>query len=155
VTESSQKVAEAVEHLAHLALVGFPEDCVQRMAAYAFVDGVMDLEVKHHLLMDREISLNKVLKLEAAKVAAGPRSAHGNTVARDQLPQPYAGSEGTVISEETVDREGRRKQTKASVTKGSPVSSSPSPRFILNNTKISSQISCRGFTVVIFYFDQK
>jgi hypothetical protein len=74
--ETLQKVAAAVEQLAHRALVGLPVGFIQTEAANAFIDGVRDREVKQHLLMggDRTLNeaLNQALKLEAAKAAAAP-----------------------------------------------------------------------------------
>jgi hypothetical protein len=65
--ETSRGFAAAVKQLAHQALVRLPEDFIQKEAAYAFVDGVKDQEVKHCLLMvsKRSLSeaLNQVLKL--------------------------------------------------------------------------------------------
>jgi hypothetical protein len=66
----------AVEQLAHQALVSLSETYIQTDAAYKFVDRVKDQELKQHLLMGGKRSLNEacdqVLKLEAAKTAAGP-----------------------------------------------------------------------------------
>jgi hypothetical protein len=60
--------------LAHRALVGLPEGHIQTEAAHAFIDGIRDREVKQHLLMggDRTLNeaLNQAVKLEAAKAAA-------------------------------------------------------------------------------------
>jgi hypothetical protein len=71
-----QKFAAAVERLAQRALVGLPVGFIQTEAAHAFIDGVRDREVKQHLLMGGDDTLNgalnQALKLEAAKVAAGP-----------------------------------------------------------------------------------
>jgi hypothetical protein len=65
-----------VEQLAHQVLVGLPIGYIQTEAAHAFIDGVRDREVKQHLLMgsDRTLNeaLNQALKLEAAKAAAWP-----------------------------------------------------------------------------------
>jgi hypothetical protein len=53
-----------------------PEDIIHRAAAYAFANRMKGREVKQHLLMDSERSLNKALnqtlKLEAAKAPARP-----------------------------------------------------------------------------------
>jgi hypothetical protein len=50
------------------------KDFIQREAAYSFVSGVKDWDMKQHILMDgsRYLSeaLNQVLKLETAKAAA-------------------------------------------------------------------------------------
>jgi hypothetical protein len=74
--ETLQEFAAAVEHLAHRAIVGLPVGYIQTEAAHAFSDVVRDREVKQHLLMggDRTLNeaLNQALKLEAAKAAAWP-----------------------------------------------------------------------------------
>jgi hypothetical protein len=66
---------------------------------HAIFDGVRDREVKQHLLIDIDRTLNKalnqVLKLEAAKAAAGtPGSSDsgpdGNTAAKNRAPQEWA-----------------------------------------------------------------
>jgi hypothetical protein len=71
--ETLQKFAAAVEHLAHQALVGLPVGHIQTEAAHVF-SGIRDREMKQHLLMggDRTLNeaLNQALKLEAAKAAA-------------------------------------------------------------------------------------
>jgi hypothetical protein len=68
-----QEFAGAVKQLAHRALVGLPEGHIQTEAAHAFIDGIRDREVKQHLLMggDRTLNeaLNQAVKLEAAKAA--------------------------------------------------------------------------------------
>jgi hypothetical protein len=73
--ETLQEFAAAVEQLAHRALVGLPVGYIQTEAAHSFIDGVRDREVKQHLLLggDRSLNeaLNQALKLEAAKAAAG------------------------------------------------------------------------------------
>lgn len=73
--ETLQEFAAAVEQLAHRALVGLPVGYIQTKAAHAFIDGVRDREVKQHLILggDRSLNeaLNQALKLEAAKAAAG------------------------------------------------------------------------------------
>jgi len=74
--ETLQEFAAAVEQLAHRAFVGLPVAFVQTEAADSFIDSVRDREVKQHLLMggDRTLNeaLNQALKLEAAKAAVGP-----------------------------------------------------------------------------------
>ena len=74
--ETLQEFTAAVEQLAHCAFVGLPVTFIQTEAAHSFIDSVPDWEVKQHLLMggDRTLNeaLNQALKLEAAKVAAGP-----------------------------------------------------------------------------------
>jgi hypothetical protein len=65
-----------MEELAHRAIVGLPVGYIQTEATHAFVNGVRDPEVKQHLLTGGDWTLNEALnqalKLEAAKVAAGP-----------------------------------------------------------------------------------
>jgi hypothetical protein len=62
--------------LAHRAIVGLPVGFIQTEDAHAFIDGLRVREVKQHLLMggDRTLNaaLNQALKLEAAKAVAGP-----------------------------------------------------------------------------------
>jgi hypothetical protein len=74
--ETLQEFAAAVEQLAHRAPVGLPIGHIQTEAAHAFINGMWDREVKQHLQMggDRTLNeaLNQALKLEAAKAAAGP-----------------------------------------------------------------------------------
>jgi hypothetical protein len=74
--ESLQEFAEAVEQVAHRALVGLPVEFIQREAAHTFVDGVRERQEKQHLLMggDRSLNeaLNHALKPVEAKAAAGP-----------------------------------------------------------------------------------
>jgi hypothetical protein len=69
-SETLQEFAAAVEQLAHRALVGLPVGYIQMEAAHACIDGVRDREVKQHLLMggDRTLNeaFNQALKLEAA-----------------------------------------------------------------------------------------
>jgi hypothetical protein len=47
--------------MAHHTFVGLPEDFIQRRSAHPMrsLDGMKDLEVKQHLLMDREMSLKE------------------------------------------------------------------------------------------------
>jgi hypothetical protein len=72
--ETLQQIASAVEQLAHRALVGLPVGYIQTEAAHAFINGIRDREVKQHLQMggDRTLNeaLNQTVKLEAAKAAA-------------------------------------------------------------------------------------
>jgi hypothetical protein len=74
--ETLQEFAAAVEQLVHRAFVGLPVAFIQAEAAHSFIDGVRDREVKQHLLMggDRTLNeaLNQALKLEATQKAAGP-----------------------------------------------------------------------------------
>jgi hypothetical protein len=74
--ETLQEFAAVVEQLAHRALVGLTEGHIQTEAAHAFIDGIRDREVKQHLLLggDRTLNeaLNQAVKLEAAKAAAWP-----------------------------------------------------------------------------------
>jgi hypothetical protein len=74
--ETLQEFAAAVEQLVHRVLVGLPIGYIQTEAAHAFINGIRDREVKQHLLMggDRTLNeaLNQALKLEAAKAAAWP-----------------------------------------------------------------------------------
>jgi len=74
--ETLQEFAAAVEQLAHRAFVGLPVNFIQTEAAHSFIDGLRDREVKQHLLLggDRTLNeaLNQALKLEAAKATAGP-----------------------------------------------------------------------------------
>jgi hypothetical protein len=44
---------------------------IQKEAAHAFIDGIRDWELKLHHLMGSNRLLNKALKLEAVKAAAG------------------------------------------------------------------------------------
>ena len=73
--ETLQEFAAAVEQLAHRALVGLPVAFIQTEAAHSFIDGIRDREVKQHLFMGGDLTLNEALnqalKLEAAKAAAG------------------------------------------------------------------------------------
>jgi hypothetical protein len=84
---SHELAAAAVEQLAHRALVGLPVD-------NAFIYGVRDREIKQHLLMggDRSMNeaLNQALKLEAAKAAAGQpaRLRKVTTATTGTRPQP-------------------------------------------------------------------
>jgi hypothetical protein len=74
--ETLREFAAAVEKMARRALVGLPVAFMQTGGAHAFIDGLRDWEVKQHLLMtgDRTLNeaLNQALKLEAAKAATGP-----------------------------------------------------------------------------------
>jgi hypothetical protein len=53
--------------LGHQALVGLLQHYIQREAAYAFVVGVKDWEMKQQLLMGGDRMLNEALKLEALR----------------------------------------------------------------------------------------
>jgi len=74
--ETLQEFAAAVEQLAYRALVGLPVAFIQTEATHSFIDGIRDREVKQHLLMGGDWTLNEALnqalKLEATKAAAGP-----------------------------------------------------------------------------------
>jgi hypothetical protein len=74
--EILQEFAAAVEQLAHRALVELPVGHIQTEAVHAFINGIRDREVKQHLLMSGDRTLNEALnqasKLEAAKAAAWP-----------------------------------------------------------------------------------
>ena len=65
-----------MEQLAHRAFLGLPINFIQAETAQSFIDGVQEREVKQHLLLggDRTLNeaLNQALKLEAAKETAGP-----------------------------------------------------------------------------------
>jgi hypothetical protein len=60
--------------LAHRALVRLPVHFIQREAVHAFIDTVRDHELKKHILMGGNRSLNETfnqaLKLEAVNAAA-------------------------------------------------------------------------------------
>jgi hypothetical protein len=47
-----------------------PVDFIQREATHAFINGVRDRELKQHILMGGNKSLNEALKLEAVEAAA-------------------------------------------------------------------------------------
>ena len=68
--------AAAVEQLANRALVGVPAAFFQTGAAHAFMDGIRDRELKHHLLKGGGRTLNEALKqamkMEASKAAPEP-----------------------------------------------------------------------------------
>ena len=68
--------AAAVEQLANRALVGVPAAFFQTGAAHAFLDGIRDRELKHHLLKGGGRTLNEALKqamkMEASKAAPEP-----------------------------------------------------------------------------------
>jgi len=74
--ETLQEFTAAVEQMARRVLVDLPLAFIQKGAAHAFIDGLRDREVKQHLLMggDRTLNeaFNQALKLEAAKAATGP-----------------------------------------------------------------------------------
>jgi hypothetical protein len=73
--ETLQEFAAAVEQLAYRAFMELPVSYIQTEAAHAFINGIRDREVKKHLLMGGESTLNEALnqdlKLEAA---AWPRA---------------------------------------------------------------------------------
>jgi hypothetical protein len=56
--ETLQEFATAVQQLTYRALVWLPVDFIQTEAAHAFIDGVWVREVKHHLLMGNDQTLN-------------------------------------------------------------------------------------------------
>jgi hypothetical protein len=62
--------------LTHQTPVRLPEDFIQRETVYVFVNTVNDSDIKQHLLMGGERSLNKTVNLalmpEAVKVAVRP-----------------------------------------------------------------------------------
>jgi hypothetical protein len=73
-------------------------DFIQREATHAFIDGE-SLEVKKHLSMSRDRSLNEAfnqaLKLQVAKTAARPpatsnENPHGNAAATSRALQEWA-----------------------------------------------------------------
>jgi hypothetical protein len=59
ISESPSELAAAVKQLAQRSLVGLPVDFIQREVAHAFVHGVRERELKQHLLMGGNISLNE------------------------------------------------------------------------------------------------
>jgi hypothetical protein len=56
-----QEFAATVEQLAHRTLVGLPVGQIQTEAAHAFINGKRDREVKQHLLMGGDRTLNEAL----------------------------------------------------------------------------------------------
>jgi hypothetical protein len=74
--ETLQEFLAAVEQLEHRAVVGLPVGFIQTEAANVCIDGLLDREVKQHLLMggDRTLNktLNQALKLEVVKAVAEP-----------------------------------------------------------------------------------
>jgi len=74
--ETSQKFAAVVEQLPRRAFVGLPVAFVQTETTRSFIAGVQDREIKQHLSMGGDRTLNEALKqnlkLEATKAAAGP-----------------------------------------------------------------------------------
>jgi hypothetical protein len=152
--ETLQEFAAAVEQLSHWSLVGLSVGFIQTEATNAFIDGVRDRKAKLHLLMggDRTLNeaLNQALKLEAAKVAAGPlprlrevtRAPSGTTTPppqRRREGRPVCWQCGTAVH---LRRDcGQRpyrgrpelgKRVSAGVKRGPPASSPLSPRFTLN-----------------------
>jgi hypothetical protein len=92
----------AIKQLTHQALVTLREDVIQREAVYVFVNRVKDWDIKQHLLMGGERSLNEALnqalKPEAAEVAARPPAKvqeertgalNENMVTSNQVPQNW------------------------------------------------------------------
>jgi hypothetical protein len=75
--ETLQEFAAAVEQLAHRAFIGLPVDHIQTEAAHAFIDGILDREVKQHLLLGGACTLNEArnqaLRIEAARATASLR----------------------------------------------------------------------------------
>jgi hypothetical protein len=73
ITEFLEGFAATIEHLAHHVHDGLPQD-IQREAAYAFFNRIRDQELKFHLLIGGERTLDEAigqaLRLEAAKAAA-------------------------------------------------------------------------------------
>jgi hypothetical protein len=96
-----QELTAAAAHLDHRVLVGLLKDFVQWQAAFMFIDGVKDWEVKQHLLTDSKRLMNKALNQnlepKATKVALGPPTtlqevwpgAPMRTVIRDQELQEW------------------------------------------------------------------
>ena len=76
--ETLQEFAAAVEQLAHRAFFELPVAFIQAVAAHCFIDAVRDREMKQHLLIGGDRTLNEALdqalKLEAVKAAAGPQA---------------------------------------------------------------------------------
>jgi hypothetical protein len=74
--KSLQELTAAVAHLDHRVLAGLLNDVIQWQAAFIFIDGVKEWEVKQHLLMDSKRLMNKALNQnlepKATKVATGP-----------------------------------------------------------------------------------
>ena len=74
--ESLQEFAAEVEQLDHMALDGLPQDHIQREAAYTFIDGLRDTEIRQHLMLGGEQNLRealaKALRMEAAKGTTAP-----------------------------------------------------------------------------------
>jgi len=56
--ETLQEFAAALEQLAHRAFVGLPVTFIQTEAAHSFIDGLRDREVKQHLLLGWDRTLN-------------------------------------------------------------------------------------------------
>jgi hypothetical protein len=46
--ETVQEFSAAVEQLAHQALIGLPVGFIQTEATHAFIDGLLDRELKQH-----------------------------------------------------------------------------------------------------------
>jgi hypothetical protein len=89
---SLQEFSVIFEQLAHQALVGLPLHFIQKEAAYAFFSRIRDKEIRQHLLIGGERSLdktlNQALRLEATKAAHGKGwRTLGITVARIQEQQ--------------------------------------------------------------------
>jgi hypothetical protein len=91
ITEFVEEFAATIEHLAHRVHVGLPQ-YVQREAAYAFFNRIRDQELKFHLLICDEKTLDeaiyRTLRLESANASARiPTRLHmvraGVTVTRD------------------------------------------------------------------------
>jgi ribosomal protein L34E len=76
--EATRRASEARTRRAGGNSAGANADHIQTEAAHAFIDGIRDGEVKQHLLLggDRTLNeaLNQAMKLDAAKAAAWPTS---------------------------------------------------------------------------------
>jgi hypothetical protein len=64
------------EQLAYQAFVGLPENFIQEGTAYAFIDGVKEQEMKHHLLKDDKRSVKEFLS-HSPNLEAGMEAARG------------------------------------------------------------------------------
>jgi hypothetical protein len=94
-SKSLQDLAAATEQLTQRVLAGLPVDFIQREAAHEFIDGMRDWEVKQHLLMGGDRSLNEALnqdmKLEVKAAAGTPARLtmrQVTTVPVETLPPP-------------------------------------------------------------------
>jgi len=147
--ETLQEFAAAVEQMAPRALVELPVAFIQKGVTYAFIDRLRDREVKRHLLMGGDRTINEALKLEAA---TGPAArVRELTLATARASQPSdrrregrlcAGSASPpdtcaeTAGECRVKRETRiqRKRENAGEERGPPLSLPLNSRFTLNMT---------------------